>query len=289
MRESLRFFKKNKLQILSTLLSLIISFVGIICTVILFNYVTHLKDNLEDKVQIVAFIDKESKNTEQIIVDKIKTIDNVDKVTYNSANKELDNLINEISDDSEIDTTFEDIKKDNPLQDVVYIKINDKSKINTVAKDLETIPDIDTIEYNKEATNIYLKSLNLLWYVGIASVIIMILLTFPNLVSLLNSGIKMRKTELRIKRLVGASKFKIMSNFIIELGIIFIIALIITSIISNYLINMVQNTISHLGLSFLDISNTNSMWLESNYVVIIVGIILAITSLIYAFILNHKY
>lgn len=296
MRDTVRFFSKNKLQVVSTLLALIISFLTIVLTVVLYHYMDNAKNNLENKVQIAVFVEKPIKDDEDYklkikntLVDKITKIDNVKKVRYKDADEELDNLIKDVSGGSEVGETFEDIKEDNPLQDVIYVDVSNKSKIDITSKDISKLSQVSKVEYNKSASQIYLKSLKLMLYGALASILVTVALTFPNLLMLINSGIRMRKTELRIKKLVGASRLKIMGNFIIETLILFLVSFIITFIISKFIIDLIHDTVEQLGLKFLELNNTFDVMLNANIIVWVIGMLLAVFSVWYALYINRNY
>lgn len=296
MRDTIRFFSKNKLQVVSTLLALIISFVTIVLTVVLYNYMDNAKNNLEKKVQIAVFVEKPIKDGESYkiknrdaLLEKISKIDNVKQVTYKDANEELDNLIEDVSGGSEVGETFDDIKKDNPLQDVVYVDVINKSKIDVTSKNIEKISQVSKVEYNKSASQIYLKSLKLMLYGAISSIVVTVALTFPNLLMLINSGISMRKPELRIKKLVGASRLKIMGSFIMETLVLFIVSFGITFVISKFIVDLVHDSVKQLGLNFLELDNTFNVLLNANILVWAIGTILAVFSVWYALYVNRNY
>lgn len=212
----------------------------------------------ESSVGVSVFFDEGvSEETIGKIGDIIRQRPEVDHVEYVSAEQAWEQFKKEnFKDSPELAESFSD---DNPLQDsasyAVYLKDIDQQ--DTLVEYLESVVGVREIKHSVEVAK-NLSSVSSL--VGIASVVLILVLLMVSvflIYSTIATGIAVRKPEIALMRLMGASDYFIWSPFIVE-GVVIgifgaVLPLILLSILYGRIISYVADhfAIFARGLSFL--------------------------------------
>ncbi len=122
---------------------------------------------------------------------------------------------------------------ENPLPNMINIKLQDDAKVKTLAKKVGTLEGIDEIEYGETFVEAMLIIVQIIWAVGIGLVTIIGVVVLYIIVNTIRITVFARRKEIEIMKLVGATNWFIRWPFMIEgimLGMIgAIIALLLLS------------------------------------------------------------
>ena len=188
----------------------------------------YMMRNAEEKVGITVFFN-EGVSQEQInqIGAQIDTIDGVTEKTFISAEEAWKNFSKEVFGDEE--AVMEGFGEDNPLKDSASFEVyvNDISKQQEVVKEIQAIDGVRKVEHS-EGTAKGLTNLNMLAAYASGAIIVILLGVAVFLISnTITIGIAVRKEEIAIMKLIGATDFFVRAPFVIEGLVIGIIGSVI--------------------------------------------------------------
>ena len=171
----------------------------------------------EEKVGITVFFDSEiSQSKIEEIGTKIDKIDGVTEKKFISATEAWEKFSKEIFEDE--DGVLESFGDDNPLADSASyeVYVDDIEKQQEVVKQIEAIDGVRKVEHSEGAAT-GLTSLNRLAAYASGAVLIILLAVAIFLISnTITIGISVRKEEIAIMKLIGATDFFIRAPFVIE-------------------------------------------------------------------------
>lgn len=255
MEDFLRHFKegsknllRNKwLSVISLLSVMVTLFIVAIFTTIILN-VSHITNNIEENIEAVVYLDidvsKEEIKSIEKIIDKSKyTL----SYKYISKEKGLEGLIKDLG---EYGIAFENIKNDNPLNDTFVVKPKFPKDIEKLVKDLNNIKGIESIDYGKDITDSLLKVTNIIRLIGTLLIIGLVITALLLISNTIKNSIEVRREEIKIMRLVGASDNFIRAPYVIEGILIGLIG----SLVPLIIVFVGYIYISDIYLSFVDIS-----------------------------------
>lgn len=223
-----------------------------------FQYMIH---NAESNVGITVFFD-DGMAEDQILAIKsqIEARDEVEQVTYISAEQAWADFCEEnFNGDEDLKASF---GEDNPLEDSASLEINlnDVSKQDEFVSYAEGISGVRQVN-SSDSTAKTLSSFNVLvGYISAAVIIILLAVAVFLISTTVTMGISVRRDEIAIMRLVGATDTFIRAPFIVEgITIGFLGAIIPLGIlygVYNSVITYISekfNVLSNL-LTFLDVN-----------------------------------
>ena len=171
-------------------------------------------------------------NSEKAIGDQILAIQGVKSAVYSSKDQELTKLIEKQGDDGK--ELFESYRDDNPLGAAYEVEVKDSKQIASIAKEIEGIVHVNTVNYGGESTQSMVKTLDTIQKGGsifIAGLVIVALFMISNTIKI---TITARSTEISIMRMVGASNWYIRIPFMLEGMLIGLFGAIIPVIVLIY-------------------------------------------------------
>lgn len=122
---------------------------------------------------------------------------------------------------------------ENPLPNMINIKLQDDAKVKTLAKKVETLEGVDEVEYGETFVEAMLIIVQIVWALGISLVTIICVVVLYIIVNTIRITVFARRKEIEIMKLVGATDWFIRWPFMIEgimLGMIgSVIALLLLS------------------------------------------------------------
>ena len=152
--------------------------------------VQDISANIEDGVRIYVKLERSiDENAEKEVGNQIKKLKGVGSVTYSSKDEELNKLIDKQGKDGK--TLFESYREDNPLGSAYEVEAKDPTKLASLAKKIQDIPNVNSVNYG-----------------GIVA-----LFMISNTIKI---TITARSTEISIMRMVGASNWYIRIPFMLE-------------------------------------------------------------------------
>ncbi len=219
----------------------------------------HMVKEVETSVGVTVFFEEEI-SQEQIdsIGEAIKARDEVDHMEFISAEKAWDQFVKEnFKDNPELVKSF---GTDNPLKDSAswQVFIKDISAQEEVAAYIETIEGVRRVKRSDDTAKGLENANKLISYVSIAIILILLAVSIFLINSTISTGITVRRAEIGIMRLMGASDFFIRAPFIVEGVVIGIIGasipLVILIVSYDSIINYINNKFNLLSgwLTFLE-------------------------------------
>lgn len=212
-------------------------------------------DNVESGVAVTAYVDS-GLNQEQLDALQ-KTIENnsVSKITkceYVSADQAWQEVIQEYFDgNEELASSFEG---DNPLADSAHFNIymDDVSTQADLVKFLENTDGIRSVNQSEMAANVLTDANRLIAYVSIAIIAVLVCIAVFLISNTVNTGISVRREEIAIMKLIGATDLFVRGPFIVE-GVL--IGLIGSAIPLAILYGLYDKIITYVGDKFQFLDN----------------------------------
>lgn len=204
--------------------------------------------NAESSVGITVFFDAGLKEDDIYkTFNKIKQRAEVDKINYVSAEEAWEKFKKEyFEDDDSLTDTF---AEDNPLADSASLEVylNDVSMQESLVIYIEKIDGVRQVN-SSDSTARGINSFNMLvGYISGAIILILLAVAIFLISTTVSMGISVRKEEITIMRLIGASDFFIRGPFIVEGIVIGFIGSIIPLVLLYIIYNQV---ISYIGGKF---------------------------------------
>lgn len=171
---------------------------------------------VENKNEVVIFLDEDVDSTMASAMENtIRNIHNVESVTFYSKDEALEDMKKSMESDN-ADQLFSYVGEDNPLPDAFRIRIADIEEISPTLMDINRLDGIDSIKSPTDFINILT---GLKRFIGIVSAVILLALILVSLVIISNAArasVDIRKREIAIMKLVGATNTFIKVPFFVE-------------------------------------------------------------------------
>ena len=265
-----RNFSLSMASITCTVITLILVSLGLLVS---YN-VNNITKDIEKELTIVVFMQKditeeELKTTEE----KLKKIDNVEKVTFTSKETIKNDMMREYPSFSKMMDSWKE--NDNPFQDSYIIKVKDVRDINETVTTIKNLDKIDLVKYSESTIGELIKIFDAIKTGTIILVVGLILVT----AFLINNTIKItifsRRNEIDIMRLVGTSNTVIKLPFLFEGLFIGVLGSIIPILITIFGYNYAYDALSSLGtsnlLSVIKLVNPDAIVYKASLIILIIG------------------
>ncbi len=215
----------------------------------LFTNFQHMVYNAESTVGIIVFFDENATQAQiSSIGQQIKARKEVERVDYVSADEAWNRFKSEILEDQqEMVSVF---GNDNPLANSssyeVYLK--DVTKQSEMVSFIESLSGVRKVNSAQDAATGFGSFNMLVGYVSVSIILLLILVSVFLIYSAVDMGINVRKDEIAIMKLIGATDLFVRLPFIVEgitMGIIgAAIPLVITGVLYD---NVVRFIVSHFS------------------------------------------
>lgn len=183
----------------------------------LVSNVQYMLHNMEDAITVTAFFDEGI--TEERIAEigtQLRNRSDVKQVTYVSADEAWTSFQNDVLEDQqELAETF---VNDNPLADSSSYEITVESveQQSSLVKDLKNMDGIRKVNSSDEAARMLTNFNRFVSVVSLAVILILIVVSVFLISTTITVGISVRKEEIGIMRLIGATDFFVQGPFIVE-------------------------------------------------------------------------
>ena len=215
-RDSFKSVFRNFSLSLASISCITITLIVVALSVILSFNVNNFATLVEKDVTIVTFISNEATSDDvSKLESKIKALDNIDSVTFYSKEQALEDMKNDMENENAEDL-FSYVGEENPLPDAFRLRIADIEKINPTLMEINRLDKIDSIKSPTDFINILTGLKN---FIGIISMVILAALILVSLVIISNASrasVDIRKREIAIMKLVGATNSFIKIPFFVE-------------------------------------------------------------------------
>lgn len=195
--------------------------------------VQDITTNIESGVRIYVKLDRTIDETaEKAVGDQILAIKGVKSAVYSSKDEELTKLIEKQGDDGK--ELFESYREDNPLGAAYEVETKDSNQIASIAKKIEAIENVNTVNYGGESTQSMVKTLHTIQTGGSIFIVGLVIVALFMISNTIKITITTRSTEISIMRMVGASNWYIRIPFMLEGMMIGLFGAIIPIIVLIY-------------------------------------------------------
>lgn len=174
--------------------------------------------SIENSLTISVFFDEGTDETSIMkIGDELKSMKNIDKITYISADKAWKSYIDDIynGDQEYVNSVF---GEDNPLENSSSYEVTLKN-ISTQKETVKKIKKIDGVRKvnSSQGTAESLSSVKkLLSYTSFGIIAILLFVSLFLITNTISIGISVRKEEIAIMKLIGAKDFLVRAPFVVE-------------------------------------------------------------------------
>ena len=164
--------------------------------------VQDISANIEDGVRIYVKLERSiDENAEKEVGNQIKKLKGVGSVTYSSKDGK---------------TLFESYREDNPLGSAYEVEAKDPTKLASLAKKIQDIPNVNSVNYGGDSTQSMVTTLNTIQKAGSVFIVGLVIVALFMISNTIKITITARSTEISIMRMVGASNWYIRIPFMLE-------------------------------------------------------------------------
>ncbi len=239
---TLHHIRRSPFQSLIAFIAVFLSFLVLNTFVYLNRGLNQVLSYFETKPEITIYL-KDGLEAEKItaLENEIKTYPKVREIRKISKEKALE--------------LYKEMNKDNPLLTEmvtasvlpasIEVSANDPRVLEVIAQKFSSKSEVDEVIYQKDIIQSLLNWTKIIRFFGIALVAIFLVIAFLIIFSLIGMKITNRKDEIRISRLLGASKFYVKRPFLLE-GIIYgALGAFIGFCLSYLTIFAIRNPVNH--------------------------------------------
>ncbi len=230
-RDSFKSIFRNFSLSMASIICITITLILVALSMFLSYNVNQITTSLEQELTIVVYLDKDvtSENKKEIEND-LKTMENVEEYKI----KSKDEWKAEMGKENE---TLEHALKyfeENPLLDSIIVKVKNVNDLKETAEKLRKYDFVQSAEYGEGMVESIISVFDVISIGTFGIVIALIVVTFFLISNTIKLTIFSRKTQIEIKRLVGASNAAIKIPFVFEGFILGIFGSIIPILLSIY-------------------------------------------------------
>lgn len=199
---------RNGLMTLATIVTITLSLIVLGSFHIVIANTNYLMDMAKEVLELRVYLQDDADPYE--LQSKIIEYPGVKDVTYIPKEKGAEWL--------EQNLGVKDLFKatDNPLPNMINVKLQDDAKVKTLAKKIETLAGIDEVEYGESFVEMMLIIVQIVWILGISLVAIIGIVVLYIIVNTIRLTVFARRKEIEIMKLVGATDWFIRWPFLIE-------------------------------------------------------------------------
>ena len=259
-KQGLKNIKRNKmfsLASVATMAACIFLFGCFFSVVVNFKYIVH---KAEEGVAVTVFFDEDV--TEARITQIGKLLSDrpeASKITYVSADEAWESYQKEYFGDNA--QLAEGFKEDNPLADSDHYEVylNDVAKQDSLVKYIQNIDGVRKVNYSSAVADTLSDVNILIGYISVAVIVILLAVAVFLISNTVTIGISVRKEEIAIMKLIGATDYFVRSPFVIEGAIIGLVGSSFPLIVVYYLyrnvVSFVLEKFTILSLDFVPVSH----------------------------------
>ncbi len=252
LKQGLINIKRNKLFSLASIgtIAACVFLISVILAIII--NVNYMETYVEQKVGINIFFEKGiSQENIQSIGEVLKSNGKVKEFTYTSAEQAWENFKQDYF--GEHPELAEGFKDDNPLADSASYKVflNNIEDQQSFVEEMQKVAGVREVQYSSTTQNALSNIGKLLGYASAALIVILLGVGIFLINNMVMIGISVRKQEIKIMKLIGATNRFVRAPFILEgvvIGVIgSVLPLILMRIAYSRVIEAIMNRFGVLG------------------------------------------
>ncbi len=245
LKEGIAGLFKNRLMTVASIAAVAACIAIVTITVAVMMNINSMLTHLEEGIGVVVFVENDASAEEiERVNNEIKKIEHVTEVSYIPPDEALETLSTKWEADGILDGFSGD---NNPLSSSFEVSVDDIENQSEVITKLEGISGIRKIRHAATETDLLISLNSGFTYGGIIVAAILAIITIVIIVNTIKISLFIRRTEIGIMKLIGATDWFIRWPFVVEGGIIGLIGAVIPIavgwIIYDRLVLMIYNAI----------------------------------------------
>ena len=234
-RDSFRNVFRNFSLSIASISCITITLIVVAFSLILSQNVNKFTSRLKEDIEIDVFLDKDISLEElENVKNKISKIDNVIKKEITVKDKEQGRQEFMEVETFKVIMKEWDTREENPLRDVIFVKVKDINKIKETTKAIKKIDKVYDAKYGEGKIEKLVDIFDVIRKASYIAVISLIVVTAFLIGNTIKITIFSRKREIGIMRLVGASNINIKIPFIFEGLLLGLLGSIIPVLVTTY-------------------------------------------------------
>lgn len=201
---------RNGLMTITAVITITLALIILGCFYIVVINTNHFADMAKGVLEIRIYLEE---NADSIgLQNKILGFQGVKDVRFVSKNEGAKWLEKSLG----IKNLQKYLADENPLPDMLNVKLEDDAKLKQLTEEIKTLPGIDEIEYGQKFVESMLLIVQIVWIVGISLVIVVGIVVLYIIINTIRLTVFARRKEIEIMKLVGATDWFIRWPFMLE-------------------------------------------------------------------------
>ncbi len=210
-RESFKSLIRNSWMTFASASAVTVTLLLVGVFVMIMMNLNKVADDLEKDVEIKVLVELTADETMITQLDKeIRDVSGVASVVYSTKEAELDDLIKDFGENMGLS------EQNNPLRAAFYVKATDPLETQTVAKRINRLQDVYSVEYGETQIKKLFKFLDLSRNIGLGLILALLFTAMFLISNTIRITIVARGREIEIMKLVGATNWFVRIPFILE-------------------------------------------------------------------------
>lgn len=178
--------------------------------IIAFLNLNSLDESLTQRLQMRVFL--RDRANPVAVGEALSRFPEVEAITFVGKDEALENLRLQLGERSDL----LDLMTENPLPDTFVIKVNDPYALPQLAEQIRSFPEVEEVVYGQESLGKLLDLVTLISRCSLLGMVVIFLATLFIAVNTIRLTVIARKTEIEIRKLVGATSGYIRAPFVFE-------------------------------------------------------------------------
>ncbi len=219
--------------------SLLVLSVVLLLAVNMEHWATTVEQQIEVKVYLCATFDDSAKcnktepseqQKKEILV-QAKALPGVKEATYLTKQQALERFRTDFGEQKEI---LEGLEGDNPLSDMIELKVLDPNDAKSVAESMSAVPGIRKVDFGQEWVERLVAFTKAVRIGGIGLVVLLVIATVLTISNTIRLAVYARRREIAIMKLVGATDWYIRRPFMIEGVFLGLIGSVLATLVTGF-------------------------------------------------------
>jgi len=219
--------------------SLLVLSVVLLLAVNMEHWATTVEQQIEVKVYLCAAFDDSARcnktepteDQKRVILEYAKMLPGVKEATYLTKEQALERFRTDFGEQKEI---LEGLEGDNPLSDMIELKVVDPSDARTVAAAMDAEPGVRKVDFGQEWVERLVAFTKAVRIGGMGLVVLLVIATVLTISNTIRLAVYARRREIAIMKLVGATDWYIRRPFMIEGVFLGIIGAVLATVVTGY-------------------------------------------------------
>ncbi len=175
-----------------------------------FLNLTSIDESLSQRLQMRVFL--RDRANPIAVGESLRQFSGVDGITFVSKDEALESLRMQLGERSDL----LELMTENPLPDTFIVRVNDPYELPRLAEQIQRLSEVEEVVYGQESLGKLLDLVTLISRLSLLGMAVIFLATLFIAVNTIRLTVIARRTEIEIRKLVGATAGYIRAPFIFE-------------------------------------------------------------------------